>query len=141
MASSPRPSFASPTVQAYLAGHDVVVLAMVTPTGSPLATPMWFVHDETSLGMVSVDGLAKIRHLQADPRVSVVAEDGGRGDSRALVLTGAVRFLAGEERVAWGERFRQKYGSAVEALWGGAAIPDNRQVFVLEPTVASAFGL
>ncbi|MDG2111917.1 MAG: pyridoxamine 5'-phosphate oxidase family protein, partial [Actinomycetota bacterium] len=57
-------SFDDPAIQAYLAAKDVVVLAMLTDSGAPLATPMWFVHDENQLAMVSVDGLAKIRWLE-----------------------------------------------------------------------------
>lgn len=136
-----RPSFDEPSIQRYLATKDVAVLAMITPSGGPLATPMWFVHDETELAMVSVDGLAKIRHLERDPRVSVVAEGGERGAIDGVVLTGAVRFLDGDERIEWGRRFRTKYEPSIDRLWGGPDLPENRRVFAFEPNVVSAFGL
>ena len=37
--------FASTLVQEYLIGKEIGVLATVNPDGSPLAMPMWFVHD------------------------------------------------------------------------------------------------
>jgi len=133
--------FADPTIQRYLSTKDVVVLAMLTPRGGPLATPMWFVQDEGLLAMVSVDRLAKIRNLQRDPRVSVVAEGGERGAISGVVLAGEARFLEGDERLEWGGRFRAKYSPDIDRLWGGPDIPDNRRVFVFAPRVVSAFGL
>ena len=90
--------FGDTDIQAVLDGKDVVVLATLTPSGSPLAMPMWFVHDEHSLVMVSAPGLAKIRNLQRDPRVSVVAEGGDRAAPHGLVLTGSVIFFDGQNR-------------------------------------------
>ena len=133
--------FADPAIQRYLSGKDVVILAMLGASGGPLATPMWFVHDYQQLAMVSVDGVAKIRNLERDPRVSVVAEGGERGAINGVVLTGEVQFLDGEQRLDWGRRFRDKYTPEIERLWGGPDIPDNRRVFVFNPRVASAFGL
>ena len=135
------PAFADPSIQSYLTDRDVVVLAVLTPSGAPLATPMWFVQDETSLAMVSVDGLAKVRNLHRDGRVSIVAEGGERGAINGLVLAGEMRFLDGDERLEWGERFRAKYSPSIEGLWGGAALPDDRAVFNCEARVVSAFGI
>ncbi|MFT7650703.1 MAG: nitroimidazol reductase NimA-like FMN-containing flavoprotein [Candidatus Poriferisodalaceae bacterium] len=136
-------TFSDPAIQRYISGKEVVVLAMLTSRGGPLATPMWFVNDGEQLAMVSVDGLAKIRNLERDSRVSVVAEGGEGGESGAIgvVLAGEVRFLDGDERHKWGRRFREKYSPNIERLWGGQAIPDNRRVFAFAPRVASAFGL
>lgn len=134
-------AFADPAIQRYLSGKDVMILAMLSVSGGPLATPMWFVHDDQQLAMVSVDGVAKIRHLERDPRVSVVAEGGERGAINGVVLAGEVRFLDGDERLDWGRRFRDKYKPDIERLWGGPDIPDNRRVFAFNPRVVSAFGL
>lgn len=133
--------FSDDAIQQYMSDRDVVVLSMLTPSGAPLATPMWFVHDEHQLVMVSVDGLAKIRNLERDPRVSVVAEGGERGSINGVVLSGQVTFVDGDERKEWGERFGQKYSPEVQGLWGGQEMPDNRRVFSFAPRVSSAFGL
>lgn len=134
-------TFSDDTIQRYLAGKDVVILAMLGRGGGPIATPMWFVHDEHELAMISVDGLGKIRNLERDPRVSVVAEGGERGAGDAVVLAGEVRFLDGDERTTWGARFRDKYAPVIDRLWGGPELPDDRRVFVFGPRVVSAFGL
>ena len=126
-------SFADPDIQQYLASRDVVVLAMLTPSGAPLAMPMWFVHDESELIMGTVDGSAKVRHLERDPRVSVVAEGGSRAALDGVVLAGEIRFLTGDERLEWGRRFHAKYTPVVNRMWGGPDIPDNRRVFALAP--------
>ena len=135
------PTFADSTVQSYLDDRDVVVLALLTASGAPLATPMWFVQDQECLAMVSVDGLAKVRNLHRDGRVSIVAEGGERGAINGLVLAGEMRFLDGDERLEWGERFRAKYSPSIEGLWGGPELPDDRAVFSCTPRVVSAFGL
>lgn len=134
-------SFADDSIQQYLTGKDVAILAILTESGGPLATPMWFVNDDQELAMVSVDELAKIRYLERDPRVSVVVEGGERGAGDCVVLAGDVRFLDGDERIEWGRRFHDKYSPQIDRLWGGSDIPDNRRVFAFAPRVVSAFGL
>ena len=54
--------FADAAVQKYLADRDIAILATVGPDSSPLAMPMWFIHDPTTLAMVSVDNLQDVRH-------------------------------------------------------------------------------
>lgn len=71
----------------------------------------------------------------------VVAQAGERGAPTGVILTGAVEFASGEERLAWGRRFGEKYRPTIEGIWGGTELPADRVVFSFEPTVASAFGL
>ena len=134
-------SFKDADIQAALDGKDVVVLSTLTPGGGPSAMPMWFVHDSQRLVMVSAPGLAKVRNMQRNSRICVVAEGGTRDAPYGLVLTGDVTFLDGDDRQAWGERFRAKYTPVIDRLWGGGDIPDNRLVFGFEPRVASAYGI
>jgi nitroimidazol reductase NimA-like FMN-containing flavoprotein (pyridoxamine 5'-phosphate oxidase superfamily) len=137
----PSPAFADSAVQRYLDDHDVVVLSTLGPSGAPLAMPMWFVHDESALTMVSAPGLAKVRNLRRDPRVCVVAQGGTREAPTGVVLTGEIDFVVGDDRQAWGRRFAAKYRPTIEGIWGGTEIPDDRSVFTFRPTVTSAFGL
>ena len=134
-------SFEDTDIQAALEGKDVVVLSTLTSSGGPLAMPMWFVHDNSHLVMVSAPGLAKVHNMERDPRVCVVAEGGSRDAPYGLVLTGNVTFLDGDDRLAWGDRFHAKYTPVIDRLWGGTDIPDNRLVFGLKPRVASAYGI
>ena len=64
---------AEPRIQRFLGTKEVVVLATVKRDGSPLAMPMWFWHDPATLTMISVADTQKVRNLQRDPRVCVVA--------------------------------------------------------------------
>jgi PPOX class probable F420-dependent enzyme len=130
-------------VQRFLAGKHVVVLSTVQPDGAPLAMPMWFLHDPTTLTMISVDGLAKVRNLRRDPRVCVVAETANAtgGDGRGVTVQGRAQFLAdGPERRALVDRFHARY-PGLERLWGGRAMPPNRVMFRIVPSRVRAWGL
>ena len=131
-----------PRIQAFLATKEVVVLSTVQPDGAPLAMPMWFLHDESSLVMISVDGLQKVRNLQHDPRVSIVAEAGTRRDIRGVTVRGRVEFLADSpERRALVDRFHAKYDPDLARLWGGQSMPPNRVMFRIVPEHVRSWGL
>ena len=131
------------SVQKFLAAKEVAVLATVQPDGSPLAMPMWFLHDPATLTMISVDGLQKVRNLHRDPRVCVVAESGeGGGEIRGVSVRGRTEFLGdGPERRALVERFLEKYRPRLERLWGGRAMPANRVMFRIVPEHVRSWGL
>jgi nitroimidazol reductase NimA-like FMN-containing flavoprotein (pyridoxamine 5'-phosphate oxidase superfamily) len=129
-------------IQRYLATKDVVVLATVLPSGAPLATAMWFLHDQGWLTMISVDGLAKVEALRREPRVCVVAESGARGDIRNVTVQGRVEFLGDTpERRALAERFLAKYHPDLERLWSGRVMPGNRVMFRIVPARVKTHGL
>jgi len=130
-------------VQRFLATKHVVVLATVQPDGSPLATPMWFLHDEVALTMISVDDLQKIRNLHRDPRVCVAAEAANAtgGEGRGVIVAGRVEFLAdGAERRALVDRFHAKYPE-LQQFWRGRAMPADRVMFRIVPARVQSWGL
>jgi PPOX class probable F420-dependent enzyme len=131
------------SVQKFLAAKEVAVLATVQPDGSPLAMPMWFLHDPATLTMISVDGLQKVHNLRRDSRVCVVAESGeGGGEVRGVSVRGRAEFLAdGPGRRALVERFLEKYRPRLERLWGGRAMPANRVMFRIVPEHVRSWGL
>jgi len=136
-------SLDQPEIQRFLATKHVVVLATVQPDGSPLAMPMWFLHDPATLTMISVDNLQKVRNLRRDPRVSVAAESANAtgGDARGVTLHGRAEFLAdGPERRALVERFHAKYPD-LRGYWGGLAMPANRVMFRIVPARVRSWGL
>ena len=119
--------FSDQEVQRALDGPPTVVLATINPDGSPLATPMWYVHDADGIGMVSVDGLQKIRNLARDPRVSVVVETHAPSGLQCVIVQGTVTFLdSAADRRALGAAFVEKYGESIEKRWGGAVVPEDR---------------
>lgn len=135
-------SFDDPRVQRYLSSKDIVVLATINPDGVPLLTPMWFLHDPSSLTLITVEGTQKVRNLRRDPRLSVVAESGTRGDIRGVAVRGRAAFLEDSpERRALVTRLLGKYHPNLERLWGGRAMPPDRVMFHVAPEHVHTWGL
>lgn len=131
-----------PAIQRLLGTKEIALLATVQPDGAPLAMPMWFLHDATSLTMISVAGLRKVRNLERDPRVCVVAEAADAPGIRGVTVQGRAEFLAdGPERRALADRFLQKYDPRLETLWGGTTMPANRVMFRIVPAKVRSWGL
>ena len=132
-----------PGIQRFLATKEVVLLATVQADGTPLAMPMWFVHDPATLTMISQERSQKIRNLRRDPRVCVVADAGdGAGNERGVTVQGRAEFLPDEaERRALAERFLTKYHPRLERLWGGRAMPPDRVMVRIVPARVRAWGL
>jgi PPOX class probable F420-dependent enzyme len=131
-----------PRLQDFLATKEVVILATVRADGAPLATPMWFLHDPSTLTMISVADTQKVRNLRRDARLSVVVESGTRGDIRGVGVQGRAEFLPDSpERRALAERFHAKYRPDLERLWGGRAMPANRVMFRIVPERVRSWGL
>jgi PPOX class probable F420-dependent enzyme len=140
---SPAQRFSDPSIQAFLAAREVVVLATVGPDGSPQATPMWFWHEPGAMFMISVDGLRKVHNLRRDPRVAVVAETTTpAGDVRGVTVRGRAELLPDSaERRRVVERFLDKYRPRLERIWGGRAMPDDRVMFRIAPERVRGWGL
>ena len=126
----------------YLATKDIILLATIRADGSPLITPMWFLHDPDGLTLISVESSHKVRNLRRDPRVHLVAESGTRGDIKGVSVHGRARFLPDSaERRALATRLLGKYHPHLERLWSGRAMPPNRVMFQVAPEHVHAWGL
>ena len=135
-------TFDDARVQRYLSTKDVVLLATINPDGSPLITPMWFLHDPSALTLISVETTQKVRNLRHDPRLHIVAESGTRGDIQGVALRGRAEFLADSaERHALALRLLDKYHPDLERLWGGRTMPPNRVMFRVVPQHVHLWGL
>ena len=130
------------TVQRFLSTKEIVLLATVQPDGAPLAMPMWFLHDQATLTMISEAGTQKVRNLRRDGRVCVVAEAGGGGQEiRGVTVLGRAKFLDdGVDRRALVDRFHAKYPD-LSKFWGGRAMPANRVMFTITPERVKSWGL
>ena len=133
--------FASTLVQEYLIGKEIGVLATVNPDGSPLAMPMWFVHDRDVIGMVSEAQHLKVKNLHNDARVGFVVESGSGGSIECIIIQGEATFVSSaEDRTRVGEQFIAKYGTHMEQRWGGRAVPDSRALFLIQPRRIKLWG-
>ena len=129
-------------IQQLLATRDVVVLATIQADGSPLAMPVWFLHDPDALTMISEADTQKVRNLRREPRVCVVAETGTPSDFRGVIVRGRVEFLhESPERQALVFAFLRKYHPALERRWGGKVMPQDRVMFRIVPTRVTSWGL
>ena len=130
-----------PFVQRFLTELTTVVLATINPDGSPLATPVLFVQDQSHLAMVSVDDLRKVKNLRRDPRTSIAAESVHPEQSACLMIKGVARFAeAPADRLAIGEAFVAKYGERMRTRWGSTAVPMSRALWRIEPVRITAWG-
>jgi len=130
-------------IQQFLASRYIAVLATLQPDGAPLATPMWFLHDPSTVTMLSVESTQKVRNLRRDPRVSMTVETSGPSGSggRGVIIQGRAEFLADSpERRALAERFHARYPE-LEKFWGGRAMPSNRVMFRITPAQVVRWGL
>jgi PPOX class probable F420-dependent enzyme len=129
-------------IQQFLATKEVVVLATVHTDGSPLAMPVWFVHDREAITMISETETQKVRNLRRDPRVCVVAESGSRQDARAVMLGGLAEFM--EDSPARQSLVRvllDKYAPNLERRWRGDAMPADRVMFRVVPAWVRTYGM
>lgn len=62
-------------VKKFLEKPNVAVLATISPSGRPQATPVWFLLDGDEILMNTSQGRVKLRNVQADPRVAVTIYD------------------------------------------------------------------
>jgi PPOX class probable F420-dependent enzyme len=130
-------------VQRFLASRYIAVLATVQPDGAPLAMPVWFLHDPSSLTMISVDDLQKVRNLRRDSRVCVTVDwaDATGGGGHGVIVHGHAEFLADTpERRALVERFHARYPE-LRQHWGGLAMPPNRVMFRIVAARVRIWGL
>ena len=136
-------ALADPNVQKFLATKNVAVLATVQPDGAPLAMAMWFLHDPTSLTMISVANLQKVRNLRRDPRVCVVMEAADAAGIRGVTIQGRAEFLDADtpDRRALVERFLRKYDPLLEGYWKGRVMPPDRVMFRILPKKVLSWGL
>ena len=126
----------------YLATKDIVLLATIRADGTPLITPMWFLHDGDALVLISVENSHKVRNLRRDPRLHIVAESGTRGDIKGVSVRGRAEFLPDSaDRRALATRLLDKYHPHLERLWSGRAMPANRVMFRVAPEHVHAWGL
>jgi PPOX class probable F420-dependent enzyme len=135
-------TFDDPRIQRYLATKDIVVLGTINPDGAPLVTAMWFLHDPSSLVLISVDDLQKVRNLRRDPRLHIVAESGGRDGIKGVAVRGRAEFLAASpQRAELAARLLDKYHPELERFWGGRAMPADRVMFRVRPESVRTWGL
>jgi PPOX class probable F420-dependent enzyme len=95
-------------VARHLREEIVVWLTTVTPKGAPLPSPVWFVWDGAELvNMYSLPG-ARVRNIEANPRVTLnFGGDGEGGD--IIVLSGMATVDRDAPPADQATKYRTKY--------------------------------
>ncbi len=62
-------------VRTFLQRPNVAVLATISPSGRPQATPVWFLLDGDHILVNTSAGRVKLRNMEADPRVTLTIVD------------------------------------------------------------------
>lgn len=99
----------------HLRDEIVVWMTTVTPAGSPLPMPVWFLWDGAeSIVMYSMPG-ARVRNIEANPRVTLnFAGDGGGGD--IVVISGNAAIDHDGPPAAGSGEYRAKYAEHITRI-------------------------
>jgi len=77
-------------IERHLIGDQIAWLTTVSPTGWPAPTPVWFVWDGSVITVYSLNTGAKLRHIDANDKVSVHFNSGAGGGD-IVVISGHAR--------------------------------------------------
>lgn len=85
----------------FLAEAQTIIINSIGPGGYPHPMPMWFgVEDDGCVVMTTFTKSQKIRNIERDPRVSLLAEDGtAYNELRGVVIYGKAELVRGQEQV------------------------------------------
>jgi PPOX class probable F420-dependent enzyme len=99
----------------HLRDEIVVWMTTVTPTGSPLPRPVWFLWDgDESVTMYSMPG-ARVRNLEANPRVALNFPGDGRGGD-IVVLSGNATIHRDAPPADQDAEYRAKYDEHIARI-------------------------
>ena len=86
----------------FLNTHRTIILNSIAPDGIPHPMPMWFAYgDDGSVSMTTFTKSQKIKNIERDPRVSLLAEDGEQYEKlRAVVMYGSAELVHDTQKVA-----------------------------------------
>ena len=89
-------------IRQFLSDHQTIIINSIAPDGVPHPMPMWFAYgDDGSVSMTTFAKSQKIKNLERDPRVSLLAEDGTvYSELRAAVMYGTAELIQDTEKVA-----------------------------------------
>jgi PPOX class probable F420-dependent enzyme len=85
----------------YLAEAQTIIICSIGPGGFPHPMPMWFgLEDDGSVVMTTFTKSQKIKNVERDPRVSLLAETGtAYSELRGVVIYGKAELVRDKEQV------------------------------------------
>jgi PPOX class probable F420-dependent enzyme len=129
----------SGAVKTFLEKPNLAVLATLTRSGRVQATPVWFMRTDGQILINTTRGRAKMRNMQANPRVTLTIID--REDPyRYVQIQGRVAKFDPENGAKDIDRLSQRYVGAPYS-YPAADSPRNRVSVHIEPEHITAQGL
>jgi PPOX class probable F420-dependent enzyme len=96
--------------------EDIVVwLTTVTPAGSPLPRPVWFVWDGADSIALYSQPSARVRNIEANPRVTLNFAGDGRGGD-IVVLSGSAAIDRGGPPADQADDYLAKYDEHITRI-------------------------
>lgn len=92
------------------AADDIGWLTTVTPSGKPVPRPVWFVLDGDEILLFSQPHAAKVRHVEANPNVTLHFNAGHDGND-VLVIVGTAELLDESYKPSKAPGYLDKYES------------------------------
>lgn len=90
-------------------------LTTVAPSGQPVPRLVGFVFDGTQLIVYSMPDAAKVKHIKANPRVSLNLDSDGSGYG-VVAVGGKARVVAVDTSPLDDERYQAKYGEYAKGM-------------------------
>lgn len=102
-------------IERHLLADQIGWLTTVSPNGWPTPNAVWFVWDGTAITVYSVNGGAKLRHVEASDKVSLHF-DSGPGGGDIVVISGRARRVPDAPPPSKFPGLLDKYLPALEAM-------------------------
>ncbi len=96
---------------ARLTDEPVIWLTTVSPSGQPQTSPVWFLYDGDFL-VYSLDGTARVRNIEANPRVSLNLDGNGQGGD-IVTIEGEARIDPGAPPSTDVPAYQDKYAASI----------------------------
>jgi len=111
-------------IERHLTGDLIAWLTTVTPAGRPAPRPVWFVWDGAAIIIYSLNGGAKLRHIQANDQVAVHFNSNADGGD-IVVISGRAEFVPDAPPPSQFPGLLDKYAAAISRMGQSAQWYDD----------------
>jgi PPOX class probable F420-dependent enzyme len=127
------------SVRKFLSKPNFAVLATVDPSGTPQATPVWFLLDDDHILINTSKGRIKLRNLRANQQVALEVHDLANPYQYVQIRGKVIQFdpAKGGRDI---DRLSQRYRGTPFKYSPGDA-PANRVSIHIQPTSVNTMGL
>lgn len=101
----------------HIDNDTLMMLTTVTPTGRPAPRPVWFAWDGSGFVVYSQPDTAKLRHIAANPNVTLSSNIGATGGD-TVVIAGIARIVPDAQSATEMEEYVARYADAMGRVSG-----------------------